>query len=72
MFGKSGPSFSRVTLQIFYTTSLIYVSTYAVFYTKLIYSKYKDTSSTDFLASLVGAMLISPVIMILIWVLTFP
>lgn len=71
-FGKSGPQFSRITLQIFYTVSLIYLSTYIVFYTKLIYSKYKDVSSNDFLASLVVSMVISPIIMILVWAITFP
>lgn len=31
LFGRSGKYFAKITLQIFYLTSIIYLSTYIVF-----------------------------------------
>lgn len=69
--GRSGKTLSRVALQAFYILSIIYLSSYLVFSVQQIYQLFKD-SSRNTLITLIAAMVVSPIIMFLIWVLTIP
>ena len=67
--GRGGITFSRLTLQITYLLSIIYLSVYVVFTAQRLSTSYE---SADLYWLLLSFMILSPLLMGLVWFLSLP
>ena len=71
LFGRDGKTFARVTLQMFYLLSIVFLSSYIVFDANTYYKEYKESSKSSFVLVML-AMVICPLLMVLIWLVFIP
>lgn len=72
LFGRSGKSFARVSLQMFYLLSIMYLSSYMTFYGYGYYNQYKKEASKEGFITLCVALVVCPLLMILIILVFIP